>query len=120
MLGNVVNSSKASGYGDYTSLKVNGTRGKSFYYELTPAYTGFSSRFYWRVYVDFNNDGVFSNSEKVVERYNMYSFTGYILVPATVSKGQYRIRIVASADGYQDPCGDFTNGEVEDYTLLVN
>ena len=112
--------SGGSSYSDFTSYIAYASLGQSFKYVLTPGFKSSSrSQMYWRVYVDFNNDGVFSPNEKKVERYSYYGFSGYIYVPTTVQKGNYRIRIVASPDGYQDPCGGFNNGEVEDYTLQV-
>lgn len=112
--------SGGSAYSDFTSYIAYASQGQSFKYVLTPGFkSSFRNKMYWRVYVDFNNDGVFSPNEKKVERYSYYGFSGYIYVPATTQKGNYRIRIIASPDRYQDPCGGFANGEVEDYTLQV-
>lgn len=119
-LSTMTKTSGASPYSNFTSNIAYSSPGYSFQYTLKPGFSGSNSRrMYWRVYVDFNNDGIFSASEKKVERYSYFAFSGYILVPSNTPKGNYRIRVIASPDGYQDPCGNFANGEVEDYTLQV-
>lgn len=78
------------------------------------------------IWVDWNNDLEFSTDE-VEFTTSGYSGdqTGSITVPATVSNGEYRMRVMIdyndSNPGNGDACSlAFGRGEVEDYKLLVD
>lgn len=75
---------------------------------------------YWKVYIDFNKNGVFTDAgETVVSGSATGSGTYYAVfsVPATVTAGSSRMRVVMSDASTAASCGTFTYGEVEDYTV---
>ncbi|APV48931.1 hypothetical protein BWI17_04070 [Betaproteobacteria bacterium GR16-43] len=74
---------------------------------------------YWRVWIDYNRDGVFSDSELVAG----FSGTGTLgtsfTIPAGVASGNARMRISMKWGQPPTPCESFTYGEVEDYTVVI-
>ncbi|MGQ3085779.1 GEVED domain-containing protein [Flavobacterium sp.] len=80
-----------------------------------------TSTMYLNIWVDWNNDMVFSSDEKM---YTASSSTntpsGSFVVPAAAAMGDHRMRVRASYYvGEQDACGYITYGEAEDYVLRV-
>ena len=74
-----------------------------------------------RAWLDANNDGTFSTSEKVGEALNATSPSLSFTVPATATQGQpLRLRLVADGSGTNpQPCAAPALGQVEDYTVTV-
>ncbi len=110
------------GYGDfYDTHTVAQEQGESV--EFTVDIVGGISGF--RVWVDWNQDGVFDTTEEVAYASSGYanSHTGTITVPADALEGDTRMRIVShwlSTTGEVDPCETgFTYGEFEDYKFTV-
>ena len=85
----------------------------------------FSGTFYtygFNIWVDWNNDNVFNNTNEKV-----YATGGYVTgvnddftIPVGTPSGSYRMRIRADyLDTDPSPCGAITYGEAEDYTLTI-
>lgn len=74
------------------------------------------------VFIDYNNDGIFSAAEQVVSRQGSGAQTANFTVPATgvVSCLPLRMR-VASDIGVTNPtaCGPYNSGQAEDYSVSV-
>ncbi len=111
-----------NGYYDGTHLSTSLTKGG-----YTPIYfqanrTGGSRRFYWRIWIDLNNNGSFSDpGELRVSGYSnstrlLYS---WLYVPSSATNGQTRMRVSMRYGGYPSACGNFSRGEVEDYTVDI-
>ena len=109
------------GYGDFTTMTVKQVQANDvdFSVNIEGGTAGF------RIWVDWNQDGVFDATEEVA-----YNSTGYIAshegsftVPTDATPGETRMRIVShwlSQTGDVDPCETgFTYGEFEDYTFDV-
>ena len=112
----------AGGYGDFSATHtVEQIAGDmvNFSADIVGGTAGF------RIWVDWNQDGVFSVTEEVA--YHSTGFkadhTGSFVVPANALVGATRMRIVShwlNSQGLVDPCiVGFTNGEFEDYTFVV-
>lgn len=81
------------------------------------------------VYIDYNNDGDFSDAgELVASGTNLNStttaavFTGSIVVPVNVTAGTFtRMRIIVQDGngGVPAPCGTYTAGETQDYRVMI-
>jgi hypothetical protein len=80
------------------------------------------------VYIDFNNNGLFEASELVSQNLTLLSsgtsstlFTGAITIPVTAVTGtSTRMRIIAQDNAVPatpPPCGSYTAGETQDYTV---
>jgi hypothetical protein len=110
------NPSSASLYSDFTGLIINLTPGSTNSYSLTPRIS--TTRNYWRIWIDFNNDGDFTDSGEQVVTVNNKRGTasGTFTIPSDVS-GTTRMRVTEKNGGIPSSCEVFTNGEVEDYTV---
>lgn len=113
------NDNGLSGYGNFTAQKAVAKRNDSV--EFTVNFSGATS--YLSVWIDWNQDFVFSNSERVyvstdAEATTATTFT--VNVPDDAVLGETRIRIKA-VNGWEGSgaCGYNSFGEVEDYTFEV-
>jgi PKD repeat protein len=120
LVGDLNNTSGASGYSDFTSMTANLTEGASTSVSLTPGFTSSSYTEYWKIWIDYNVDGDFEDSGEEV-----FSGSGSSVVSGnfTVSSGTAgvvtRMRVSMSYSTYPPMCGTFTYGEVEDYTASI-
>lgn len=107
-------------YGDYSHKIITVSSGNSIEYSLTPGFTTSNNQWgYWRVWIDFNKDRVFSSRELVISRYNYTQISGWMTIPYNVSSGEYRMRVSLKLNGYANSDEIFDYGEVEDYTLKI-
>ena len=120
--------STSSGYSNY--------KGMSIFNQIEIGSTGniVSVKKYWNttqyreavsVWIDYNQDGIFTSSEKVLEEgasINPQTVSSTFSVPASAKTGDTVMRVLMkyynSQDTIQDdPCETFGYGEVEDYTV---
>ena len=119
------NPSACEGYGDFTNMVA--TMDPDTTYSLTVT-TGYGSQ-YVAVWIDFNDDFVFSADEIVVDNYEIapgsgggtYTETMDLVIPAGVNLGQHLMRAKTNwnAPVPQDACEETTYGETEDYTAQI-
>jgi len=117
----------ANGYGDYTaSQSVSAFAGNSF--NLSANYNVSNYYYFAKVWVDWNNDLDFYDAGETMYTTPTYAFampfSTSLTVPAGQANGNYRMRVrldMGSSyfDALLDPCGSYTYGETEDYTLTV-
>jgi hypothetical protein len=119
---NISNSSTAtSGYENFTSLAAgNVTAGQAYTMTVTnsPAYTGDQTV----VWIDYNQDGAFTDSEKTILGGTAASATGSISIPTTAKPGNTRMRVRLHYNNPAitlSPCGNTAYGQTEDYTLNI-
>src|SRR5690606_29154550 len=85
---------------------------------------------YVRAWIDFNNDGTFTNdtSERVASvsgEYYLEITQGIISIPSSVLAGTYRMRIATRYGTYPTPCVNTSDwlygayGEAHDYTVNI-
>jgi hypothetical protein len=110
-----------NGYGDYTSLSTNLAAGSSASITLTPGFTGTSRAEYWRVFIDYNHNGTLNDAGEMITAGNgKGGVTASFTVPSTAKSGTTRMRIIMHyRNALTNPCGTFTNGEAEDYTVNI-
>ncbi|MGO3184312.1 MAG: GEVED domain-containing protein [Aequorivita sp.] len=110
------------GYGDFTATQTVGqspSESVDFSADVVGGTAGF------RIWVDWNQDGVFDVEDEVAYSSSGYSanHTGSIEVPTDALEGETRMRIVShwlNSSGDIDPCETgFTYGEFEDYAFNV-
>lgn len=120
--GNMTNSSSSNnGYGDYTNKVANISYGQNMIF----VGAGFTSTAYtenWYVWIDLNQDGVFSNSELLLSGSSNSSsiVNGNVNIPTTALSGYTRMRVAMKFDADTKACGTFNYGEVEDYTVNIS
>ncbi|MCP5052320.1 MAG: hypothetical protein GY940_34450 [bacterium] len=119
--GDFYNTSGASGYSNFTSLSRNMTRGGNVNLALTGSHTGDAYHGYWRIWIDYNQDGDFSDAgEQVFSGHSNGNVLGSFTVSSGATTGSTRMRIVMQHGNYRSSaCGTFTLGEVEDYTVNI-
>ncbi|HOW24391.1 MAG TPA: PKD domain-containing protein [Bacteroidales bacterium] len=115
-------SSGSAGYQDFTSFIFNLTMGISNTITLTPGYPLFIRYEYWRVWIDYNHDGDFTDTgEQVVtinNKRNAVSTT--FTVPTSALNGQTRMRVSVKRSSGATSCQIYSYGEVEDYTVNIS
>jgi hypothetical protein len=109
-------------YGDFTAQTINMNAGVTYSFSVTHGYSNQNVK----IWVDFNNDGVFddaapelvaSGSSAAVANGN--ATNGTILIPATIAVGNYRMRVGDRYSSQPIPCNTDGYGEAHDYTLHV-
>lgn len=112
-----------SGYADYTYLSVDLLPGNN--YDITLS-AGMDIALYtesWKVWIDFNRDGDFTDAGEEVVSYTSSQIgweTSSFTVPVSASVGQTVMRVSMKNGATQLPCETFGLGEVEDYTVNIN
>lgn len=102
--------------------------GMEFPATITPAFLGVSYNEMFRIYVDFNLDGDFSDSDELVFDPGYASsspITSAFTVPWFNAAGITRMRVMMkfTASGFlffPEPCENYEYGQVEDYCVRLN
>ena len=123
-LGTINNSSGASsgGYGDFTALSTDLAQGSSNTITITPSWASTQYNEGYGVWIDYNQDGDFSDSgEQVWSKSPSQTnpVSGTFIVPGSAATGQTRMRVSLRYNALPSPCGSFNYGEVEDYTVNI-
>lgn len=141
-LANVNNSSLNTTYSNYTTntaLQINMTKGTSYPMSVTVGNPDVADYDAVAAFIDFNKDGVFSDSEQVLNYPVALTapntvVSGNVTIPSNAVEGQpLRMRVVAFYVGAGTnngnvgaslnsdyACGDiFDYGEVEDYNVVI-
>jgi hypothetical protein len=112
-----------AGYGNFTSIVGNVTKGSTYALQLIPGYTGSAYPEYWRVWIDYNGDMDFDDAGELAFDAGTTSTTtvnGTITIPSTATvSGNTRMRVSMKYNGAPTQCETFGYGEVEDYTLNI-
>ena len=83
---------------------------------------GASGTYGYAVWVDFDGDGLESSDKMFgTSSYQNSPYTGHFTIPANTPDGEYRLRVLADYNKStpDDPNGTYSNGESEDYKLIV-
>ncbi len=123
-IGDFQNSSGSDGYGDFINETI--TMNKEQNYSISIA-QGYASNGPWkecfRIYIDLNQDDDFDDAGELIfentPSSNGSDVVGSIVIPSTATNGLTRIRVIMRYNQYQDQCGSFQYGEVEDYTVDI-
>ena len=120
-IGSFSNSSGAQSYTDFTSQTVNVDAGTSYATTLTPTYGGQAYSETWRIWVDFNGDGDFEDSNELLytSANGANAVSGNIAIPAGTEGVTTRMRISMKYNAAPTSCETFSYGEVEDYTIAI-
>ena len=122
--GTINNSSTGTaGYENFTAISTNVVRGSAYTITITPTWTGTVYSEAYRVYIDYNRDGDFTDAGESAYTRAATTTTpvsGSITIPATAALGSTRMRVIMRySTTPTTPCGTFTYGQVEDYTVNI-
>lgn len=111
----------ASDYTYYSGLTANVVGGSQYTLSLQSG-SAWSQQF--RVWIDYNQDGVFSADESVYNTTTASTsvFTGTVTIPVTAFNGVTRMRIACRFSGAVnagDSCSHTGYGEYEDYNVSI-
>jgi hypothetical protein len=120
------NPSACEGYGDFTTQVASFAAGGTYQVTFTTGY-GDQNIKGW---IDFNDDGSFTNDELVVPNFviapgqagGSYTETTDLVVPAGVPSGIHRLRFKSNwqAEVPADACEETQYGETEDYSADID
>lgn len=125
-LDNVSNASTCETYSDFTSfVAVDLTAGSDYAIALTNGTCGGNYTRYGNVWIDYNGNGTFETSEMLGTGTTGNSTNGYVhnisfTVPCTAKNGNTRMRVILKEGVNNNPCGSYTYGETEDYTVSIS
>ena len=113
------------GYADFTDVGIpHAQREQPYALSIMPGYTGVSLNEYYNVWIDFDADGEFSPSERVLDL-NSNDTAGVsadIVIPSDATLGATRLRVGMRFSRDPLPCDDSgdVNGEYEDYCITID
>jgi hypothetical protein len=121
-LGTLVhNSGNDGGYGNFSHLSSTVQRGSFQSFTLSPGYRTSAFSEYWRVWIDFNRDGDFTDAGEMVlvADGTTGDVSGSLYIPNQVPTGITKMRVSMRYGSANESCGTFPYGEVEDYSILI-
>ncbi|WP_418510494.1 GEVED domain-containing protein [Corallibacter sp.] len=121
-LGTINNPSGAQFYSDFTSTATDLSKNDTYTVTVTPTWTGTVYNEGYAVWVDYNQDGDFTDSGEQVWTRSATTTTpvsGNFTVPNSVLEGETRMRVSMKYNGIPSSCEAFSYGEVEDYTVNI-
>ncbi|EDP97048.1 S8 family serine peptidase [Kordia algicida OT-1] len=119
------NSSGAAtgGYADFTSESTSLTKNQTYTITVTPTWTGTTYSEGYSVWIDYNQDGDFTDAGEQVWTQAATQTTpvsGSFTVPTSATNGATRMRVSMKYNGVPTSCESFSYGEVEDYTVNIS
>lgn len=119
-IGSSVNiSNNNGGYGDFVSFTQIPVSIGSNSISLAPGFASGSYTEYWRLWIDLNRNGTFDADEQLYSGSGSSTLSGTLTVPSTTATGPARMRVAMSYGSAPAACGNFSYGEVEDYTANI-
>ncbi|MCB0558911.1 MAG: S8 family serine peptidase [Lewinellaceae bacterium] len=112
------------GHGDFRetdSLMIRAYAGTTHSIALIPGFNGPSFYEYWRLWIDFNQDGDFldAGEELLAPPLSSDTIFSTLTLPDGLPPGEYGLRIIMKYGGIPTPCTGPPYGEVEDYKLII-
>ncbi|SHI45688.1 reprolysin-like metallopeptidase [Flavobacterium terrae] len=123
VIGSINNASTGTaGYENFTTLSTNAGRGSSQTITITPTWTGTIYNEGYAVFIDYNQNGVFTDPGETVWTNTASKTTpvsGTFTIPSTATLGATRMRVSMKYNGVPTSCESFSYGQVEDYTINI-
>ncbi|MDQ2793859.1 MAG: GEVED domain-containing protein [Bacteroidota bacterium] len=123
-LGTIARTSGADGgYYNGTASSTSLAAGSAQTISFSAGFVGTAYSEYVKVYIDYNQNGVFTDAGELVVNAAASSSTatrtGSFTVPASAKSGNTRLRVVLSDNSATSSCGSYSYGETEDYTISI-
>ena len=123
-LGDYLNvSGNNGGYADFTGGDcIEVESGEVYPIQLTPGFIGNLYTVYWKLWIDYNQDGDYFDAGEYVAYGNGYQqLNGNLPIANNCLLGETTMRVSMKYGSYPSgPCAIFTNGEVEDYCIDIS
>jgi bacillolysin len=123
VLGTINNpSTGTAGYENFTALSTNLTKGTANTITITPSWTSTVYSEGYAVWIDYNKNGLFTDSGELVyskATSTATSASGTFTVPSTATVGATRMRVSMKYNGIPTSCETFSYGQVEDYSVNI-
>jgi Zn-dependent metalloprotease len=119
---NRTSSKETGGYYNGTATSTSLAAGAAATIYFSAGFTSTAYTEYWKVYIDYNKNGVFTDAGELVVSGSSSSaatLSGTFTVPATAKSGATRVRVLMSDNSATTSCGSFSYGETEDYTVNI-
>ena len=109
-----------NGYGDHTDMVVTSYAGGSFDFNTVMNNPEGWMTYTIAIWIDFNDDMVFDESEQVFIEHYVSTASGTIEIPDGTPNGNYRMRVIGDGlEYFVNPCTGGEYAEAEDYTLTL-
>lgn len=122
-IGTINNTSTGTaGYENFTVQSTSAARGSSQTITITPSWTGTVYNEGYAVFIDYNQNGVFTDAGETVFTRTATTTTpvsGTFTIPSTATLGATRMRVSMKYNGVPTSCEAFSYGQVEDYTINI-
>jgi len=127
-LGTINHHSGKDGYGDFTNLTTTLSTGVSYDISVSPSFSWAQWNEHITVWIDFNQNGRFDDiGEEVLSGISLagtpqsvpQTVSGMVTIPQTAKNGKTRMRVAMQQGATANSCGNFEQGEVEDYSLNI-
>ncbi|WP_027384572.1 M4 family metallopeptidase [Epilithonimonas caeni] len=117
-------STGSTGYEDFSYLSTDVTKGDTYTITITPQWSGTTYPLRYRLYIDYNNNGVFTDTGETAwsqtTATSAATVTGTFTIPATATTGRVRIRVQAAYSQTPTSCATINYGQVEDYSIDIH
>lgn len=115
----------ASGYSDFAGVNVFNLKRDTYYqFHLTAGYKSSAYAEHFKIFIDFNQDGIWSTDELVFQTQVPFrtSLIENIFIPESAKTGYTRMRLMLSYENFDNACeiDNFEYGEVEDYCVWIS
>gem|GEM_PF-332424 len=121
-LNTIDNSSGPQFYSDFTSVSTTLTKDSQYTITVTPTWTGTTYNEAYGVWIDYNKDGDFTDAGEEVFTQAATQTTpvsGSFTIPSGAVESATRMRVIMRYNQVPGPCDNFTYGEVEDYSVVI-
>ena len=110
------------GYADYTSQSATVAPGSTNQLVISAEFASTSYTEYWNIWIDYNQDGVFADSESIASgsSSSANNLSVNVTIPSNATLGSTRMRVSMKYNAAQTACESFQYGEVEDYTIIIS
>ena len=121
--GGMINTTGANdGYEDFTSKVAIVVLGSTNQLVLSAGFLGTAYNEHFTVWIDYNQDGDFTDAGEQVTTGNSSSGANRItdiVIPSDATIGRTRMRVSMKYNAAPTSCESFEDGEVEDYAVIV-
>jgi len=89
-------------------------------FTLIASYSSYNYNVFWSIWIDFNQDAIYSADEQVHSGSSTAAINALAVIPQG-KIGSARMRVVMRyGSAATTPCGTFSYGEVEDYSVNIS